>query len=254
MISRTDRSTNANRVVATVGTAILQALFAYALMTAFSVRIIEKQADTLKTFNLASAPPPPKVEAPKPQPSARKTSGRASPPNLRARATPIVAPLPVVPLVIPPPIMSAPVAGPGAEASGGAADLPGPGTGAGGLGNGTGSGGSGAGDGSGDKIPLKWLSGRLRDSDYPLSLYEAGIGGTVTVRFRVDIDGRVRECLIDQSSGIPELDDMTCRLIRQRYRFRAPRDAGGRPKTAIVIEDHEWIPHPRGQDNIGIGQ
>jgi protein TonB len=66
------------------------------------------------------------------------------------------------------------------------------------------------------------------------------------VRFRVEIDGRVSDCIVTQSSGSRELDDNTCRLIRTRYRFRAPRDESGRPVPATVVEDHEWIPHPRG--------
>jgi protein TonB len=37
------------------------------------------------------------------------------------------------------------------------------------------------------------------------------------------------------------LDALTCRLIRERFRFRPSRDGRGRPVPALVRETHEWV-------------
>lgn len=238
-----------DRFRAAAATAALQLAFGYLLINAFGLKLAPVIDDSLKVFDVGISPPPPPPPREKPKPSrtpSPEREGAAAPPNLRSKPTEILAPKPIIPLIIPPPVIAAPVTGPGDQSSAGAADRPGPGTGSDGEGSGTGSGDSGSGAGSGGGQPLRWLRGRLRDSDYPSALSNAGIGGMVSVRFRVETDGRVSECAITRSSGNRELDDMTCRLIRQRYRFKAPRDANGRPLSATVIEDHEWIPHPRG--------
>ena len=156
----------------------------------------------------------------------RRDEGEGAPPNLRTEATQVVAPKPIIPLPIPPPVAAAPLPALGSDRSQGAAELPGPGIGRGGEGDGPGRGRRGRGEGAddGDFTPPRLVRGRLSDSDYPAAIGEAGGGGTVSVRFSVETDGRVRHCLIEESSGNPELDAVTCRLIQQRYRFRPSLD------------------------------
>lgn len=172
-----------------------------------------------------------------------RPSGEAAPPNLRSRATEIAAPAPVVPIIVQPLLVTAEKPADRAEATSGAAEVAGPGTGAGGQGDGFGGGGSGDGDGAGDPdaTPPVQTRGRIRDSDYPEDLADAGVGGRVTVLFLVQTDGRVPECDVVGSSGIPRLDALTCRLIRERFRFRPSRDGKGRPVPALVRETHEWV-------------
>ena len=193
--------------------------------------------DVLSTFDIVPPPAPIVKVRPKPEKSARP-EGAASPPNLRSRATPIVAPPPIMP-VKPPPVVAAKVAGTGLEATQGAAPVAGPGTGAGGVGNGTGSGGAGDGDGDGETGPV-WRKGRLKDSDYPRGASAAGVEGTVGVRYLVGVDGRVVRCDVTRSSGNAELDATTCRLIRERFRFEPSRDREGRPVPAYIVERHSW--------------
>jgi len=185
---------------------------------------------------------------PKPKPERMperntRPSGEAAPPNLRSRATEIAAPKPVVPIEVQPLVTAAEKPADRADATSGAADVAGPGTGAGGQGDGFGGGGRGDGDGAGDPdaTPPRQTHGRIRDSDYPEDLADAGIGGRVTVLFLVQTDGRVPECDVVGSSGIPRLDTLTCRLIRERFRFRPSRDGKGRPVPALVRETHEWV-------------
>jgi protein TonB len=110
---------------------------------------------------------------------------------------------------------------------------------AGGAGSGAGGEGSGAGDGGGADLEL--ISGEIYPRDYPKHLGNAGIGGRVSVVFTVGGDGRPRQCRVERSSGIPELDALTCRLIEQRFRFRPSTDRFGRPIPDEVEWDHDWI-------------
>ena len=43
------------------------------------------------------------------------------------------------------------------------------------------------------------------------------------------------------ASGSRVLDDTTCRLIVQRYRFRPAHEADGTPFEAVVVENETWV-------------
>jgi len=64
---------------------------------------------------------------------------------------------------------------------------------------------------------------------------------SVTVTFTVQVNGRATGCRISRSSGIPELDELTCRLIEKRFRFRPSLNRFGRPFPDEVDWDHDWI-------------
>jgi protein TonB len=176
-------ATRADRIKGAIGAGLLQAALLYALLHGLGVTAPHAATETLKLFDVAPDPPPPERPI-APHARSHRREGAASPPNLRAKATEIVAPPPVIALTIPPPVAAAPIAGVGATPSSGAADVRGPGTGAGGIGNGTGSGGRGDGDGAGETPPRK-LKGRIRNSDFPGSAADAGASGTATVRYTV---------------------------------------------------------------------
>lgn len=226
------------RVAAATGALVVQALLVAALVFGLNIDVPAKLASAMRVFEVTPPPPP----APRPQPKARavRAQGRAAPPHARAVATPVVAPVPVIVLPPPPPpLVVAPVANIGVEAQQGAG-LAGPGTGAGGQGDGTGSGGAGNGNGGGEEIPLRRIRGRIRDSDYPPGALAAGVSGTVLVRFHVGIDGRVHDCKVTKTSGSPDLDEVTCRLILERFRYEPTRDASGRKVPDTVEGEHRW--------------
>lgn len=195
----------------------------------------------LTLFEAAPVPLPERVRIVSARHHVHRLRGQAAPPNLRSVATELVAPPPTVPPIAPPPMPVAPVAGQGAEASAGAALVAGPGTGAGGQGNGRGSGGSGDGDGDGLDTPPRRIRGRITDRDWPAAAAVAGVSGVVSVRYHVEVDGRATGCRITQSSGNAELDETTCRLIEERFRYRPSLDADGRPVRSTMVVDHEWI-------------
>jgi protein TonB len=232
-----------DRIKAAVGTLLLEALLAYALISGIWARPGGHSSDAMKLFDIV---PPAHVVPPPPPPVAvqRKTrapEGAASPANLRSRATPIVAPR-VEPL-LPSPVIAAVQPNVGSQATSGASDVPGPGTGSGGTGQGSGSGNGGFGPGGGGRggSPPRRIGGRLGDSDYPRWAWEAGISGTVEVIYAVQPDGRVNECEVVRSSGSRDLDAFTCQLIERRFRYRPARDRQGRPVRSRVIENHSWM-------------
>lgn len=228
---------------ATVAAAVL-AIHALAAFALFQSRTADGQLlrdRVMDVIDFERPPPPRPVEPAQPVPRQNRPSGEAAPPNLKAVPTEIVAPPPVLPPIIVP-VVAAPIADKGAAANAGVALVVGPGTGAGGQGNGRGAGGSGDGDGDGfGGVPPEHLRGRLNNSDYPTGLGEKGVQGTVAVRYLVREDGRVSDCQVTRSSGSKMLDDTTCRLITERFRFRPSRDEQGRPVAAYIEENHEWI-------------
>jgi protein TonB len=228
---------------------LIHALIGYVLLTGLGFGPSAMVPDALKMFNVAKEEPPPPPAKPARPDVEKKTrkarpknaEGAASPANLRNTPTQIVAPPPEIRLPVPPPIPAAPVAGQGSAEAAGAAKVPGPGTGSGGIGNGLGSGrfgdGTGGGGGGGLGTRARWLSGSITDSDFPANVRR---GGTVHLRFTVAPSGRISDCAVTRSSGSRELDNVTCRLIMRRFRYRPARNAEGRPIASTVLGEHVW--------------
>ena len=242
---------NRDRLKSALGVGLFHALLGYALVTSLGFAPGIPAIDELKMFEVVEEPPPPPTKPARPDKAQAKRArpknaeGAASPANLRDTPTQIVAPKPEIVLPLPPPVIVAPVAGQGDVARAGAAQVPGPGTGSGGQGTGLGSGtqGSGTGGGGGGGaggVRARFLSGSIRDSDYPEAAYRRRIGGTVHLRFVVLPNGRVRQCAVTRSSGSAELDAVTCRLIERRFRYRPARDARGKPIAETVRGQHLW--------------
>lgn len=108
---------------------------------------------------------------------------------------------------------------------------------------GTGSGGGAGAEGTGEDeggTDLYPVSGEILPQDYPKQLGNAGIGGTVGMVLTVGTDGRVSRCRVTRSSGIPQLDSLTCRLIEERFRFHPSTDRYGRPIEDETDWDQTW--------------
>ena len=172
-------------------------------------------------------PPPPPVPAARPQhhasaPKAEPKPLGGSPGPKPAHAPPSVAPV----------IAVRPTAAPSGGGSGTGLAL--------GAGAGGGRGGNGYGEDEGG-ADMELIAGEITSGDYPRHLSEAGIGGHVSVTFTVQPNGRVSGCHVTRSSGVPELDSLTCRLVTERFRFRPSTDRFGRPISDEADYDHDWI-------------
>ncbi|MCA1654751.1 MAG: energy transducer TonB [Sphingomicrobium sp.] len=217
-----------------IGGVILVHLALGAMLLGLAGRIVPAAVQqSLKTFDVRDLPPP---QVPPPVRKAKRAAAKpaAAPPNRESEATPIVAPTPRIVIQTLNPIVAAPVASVGSASTQGAAAIVGPGTGAGGIGNGFGSGGSGAGggdDGTGTHPhPL------FRPPDpriYPRQLIEdLPRGARVFILFSVQIDGRITDCSVRQSSGDPAVDAAVCQVAEQRFRYDPARRGDGTPYVA----------------------
>ena len=234
-----------DRLLAAGAAVVVQLLLGYALISGLAVGFPQVVQEGLKLFAVEPPPPPPPPRiAPAPRVAATRPEGRASAQNVRSRATEVAAPKPLVVVAPPPPpVVTAVKPFVAHDAMSGSAPVRGPGTGAGGVGDGFGSGGDGDGDGSGGdgaETAPRFIRGRMNTSDLPEEIFATGFDGTVGVRYLVTTQGRVAECVVTRSSGNAAVDATTCRMIRERFRFRPSRDGQGRPVNAWIVENHSW--------------
>ena len=161
-------------------------------------------------------------------PPSRKIGGGRGMMALRVPSSAKAAPQPAVPIT-----MTAQQVASGGE------DAPTLGSGASGAGAGTGTG-TGTGTGNGAGRGAEKMSGEIRASDYPEASRPLRIGDYVIVALTIGTDGRVSTCRIHRPSRDAESDAITCRLARERFRFRPATDGLGRPAVAEFGWRQSW--------------
>ena len=220
------------RFYALAAVGLVQAGLGIALLSGLHVDVTRpgETIQRLVDVALPKPPPPPPPVKPPPKPQHRRaTAPKAEPAKLGGSPGP-------KPAHAPPSVTPVVAVKPSAAQSGGGTGT-GPAIGAG-AGGGTGGNGYGEGDGGSE---LEQIAGEITARDYPRDLREAGIGGRVGVLFTVEPNGRVGRCDVTRSSGVPELDTLTCRLIKQRFVYRPSTDRYGRPIEDEVEGEHDWI-------------
>ena len=232
---RSDLNTR-DRGGAIAAVAAIHAALLFALLNASGHIDLTDPQNPIRVFDVIDPPPPPPEpiqQQERQQERPREEEGAASPENIRSQATPIVDPQPRIALPLPVPIATTETPNEGVQPTQGASDRPGPGTGAGGTGTGTGSGGAGSGTGGGaeglaavrTRLATRPLSGR----DFPRELLNAWPRGAwAFMRFRVDANGNIAQCIIDRGTGVPAIDSQICAIARQRLRYRPALDRSGR--------------------------
>jgi len=224
------------RAYALVAVVFVQAAIGFVLLTGLrvdftgSTEIVQRLVDV----TLRKPPPPVVPVQPPPKPQRHQAAApKATPEKLGGSPGP-------QPAHAPPSVTPVVAVKPSAAPSGGGTGM-GPALCAG-AGGGAGGNGYGEDDGGTD---LEQIAGEITSRDYPRDLRDAGIGGRVGVLFKVEPNGRVGSCTVTRSSGVPELDALTCRLIQQRFIYRPSTDRFGRPIEDEVDGEHDWIA-PRG--------
>lgn len=234
-----------DRIGPAIGVATVHALIGYMLILGLGVAIPRASTRDPPSPIVITLKPPQPHAAPSPkqhEPAKRgdATSPPAQPPPPKVKTAPIMpTPAAVMPLPAPlappaPPV----VTGSGSNMAG--TGIIGVGRGSSGAGGGDGAG-DGRGDGSGRGFSeARQIGGRFRNSDFPPSAHEAG-RLRIGVRYAVGPTGRVVQCEIIDTSGYPEVDAMTCRVIVDRYRFRPARDEDGVAITEVMEENYTWL-------------
>lgn len=223
------------RAYALAAVAAVQLALGLALLNGLNVRIARSTdvVQRLIDVTLAKPPPPLPPVVPKPRPKPAHHASSAAP---KAEPKPLGGSPGPRPAHAPPSVAPVVAVRPTVAPSGGGTGS-GPAIGAG-AGGGTGGEGYGADEGGTD---LEQIAGDIVMRDYPRHLAEAGVGGRVSVTFTVQVNGRVTGCHVMRSSGVAELDVLTCRLIEQRFRFRPGTDRYGRPHGEEVDLDQDWV-------------
>lgn len=83
---------------------------------------------------------------------------------------------------------------------------------------------------------MRWIT----TDDYPSAALRQNLQGVVVVSAMIGVDGKVRSCVVTQSSGSQLLDDTTCRLYTKRAHFTPARDADGNPTAAQHSDRFRW--------------
>lgn len=101
---------------------------------------------------------------------------------------------------------------------------------------------SGPADPSASSIPkpIGSLSGLITGDDYPRQAMERGEQGKVDILVRVDDQGSISDCIVEQSSGFSDLDARTCELIRERAKFKPALDPQGRAIPSEMRTQIGW--------------
>ena len=221
------------RLYALAAVAVVQVVLALALLIGLRVDFARSTEAIGRLINVTlQRPPPPPIEPVQVEKRAEQHQEAAAKAEIKdPGGSPGPRPVAQLPSVTPVVAVH-----PTAPPSGG-------GTGSGpavGSGNGGAAGGDGAGADEGGGGDLEQIAGEITPRDYPRHLGNAGIGGRVGLLFTVGVNGRVTRCSVTSSSGIPELDALTCRLIQQRFVFRPSTDRYGRPVSDDVEGEQIW--------------
>jgi protein TonB len=227
------------RLTAFAAVSVIQLGLALALLSGFRVQL-SRPADIVERLIQVALPKAPPLPVPIVQPQARPKAPRqpsSAPKAEPARLGGSPGPQPAhAPPLVTPVVTVQPSAPPSGGGSGAGPAL--------GSGLGGGAGGEGYGDSEGG-TDLEQIAGAILPSDYPRRLRESGIGGRVEFVFTVGTNGRVTRCAITRSSGVPELDSLTCRLVQQRFVYRPSTDRYGRPIADEVEGEHIWVARGR---------
>lgn len=81
--------------------------------------------------------------------------------------------------------------------------------------------------------PARWVS----YTDFP----SGASAGQVTMLFRVGVDGRAGDCRVIETTGVKSLEDVSCRAMVQRARFRPALDRDGKPMVSWEIRRVRWL-------------
>lgn len=84
------------------------------------------------------------------------------------------------------------------------------------------------------------LAQLFRSSTYPAQAIREGDTGRVGIALLIDEAGKVRDCMIDETSGFATLDTMSCYTISTQARFEPALGADGRPTKSASFHRIKW--------------
>lgn len=88
--------------------------------------------------------------------------------------------------------------------------------------------------------PLKPLASYFSDRDYPAQSVQEHSGGRSQIMMMIDEKGVLKDCMVEETSGIAALDAQTCLILQQRAKFRPALDAAGKPVRSVLTQSVVW--------------
>ena len=85
--------------------------------------------------------------------------------------------------------------------------------------------------------PLRDL---FNSSSYPAQAMREGSTGSVGFAMMIDETGKVRDCMVEQTSGYATLDAMSCYVIVNEARFEPAVGAHGKPVESASFQRVDW--------------
>ena len=84
------------------------------------------------------------------------------------------------------------------------------------------------------------LAKLFSSDDYPAVAVMEGQSGRVGFALLIGEDGRVADCTIVATSGVPSLDTQACALLKRRAKFEPARGLDGKPAKDSVVGGITW--------------
>lgn len=84
------------------------------------------------------------------------------------------------------------------------------------------------------------IASLFSDEDYPAVAVMKGQSGRVGFALLIGEDGRVADCTIVATSGVPSLDSQACALLKRRAKFEPARGLDGKPVKDSVVGGIVW--------------
>ena len=91
--------------------------------------------------------------------------------------------------------------------------------------------------------PSAPLASLFNSSLYPTHALNEGKSGTVGVSMLIDEAGRVRDCMIEETSGFATLDTMSCLVITSDAKFSPALGPDGKPAKSAHSQRIDWRLH-----------
>lgn len=87
----------------------------------------------------------------------------------------------------------------------------------------------------------KPLISLFSSDDYPSQAVWNRESGTASIMMLVDETGKLRDCMVTQTSGVATLDAMTCIIVRDRGKFIPAVGLDGKPARGVLTQRVRWV-------------
>jgi TonB family protein len=77
-------------------------------------------------------------------------------------------------------------------------------------------------------------------SDYPKAALRKRQQGASFIRWEIGVDGAVRSCAVERSSGSKDLDSVSCQRIKELGAYRPALNKAGKPIPTFMTRRVDW--------------